>query len=634
MARSGVRLVVALGLGVTALALGSTPAVAQPGSPPPGVPVLRPPVPDKPPAGAGQKTLSINFDNKPWTDVVDWFGRESGLVWVGSIKVPGSFTVKAAPDQKFTIPEIVDLMNEQLLVKKFLLIRRGMSFTILPADEPIDPTLIPRIAVDELPGRGRTEIVQVVAPLKTLAIQETVPELEKMLSPFGAVTPLTGANHILLQDTAGNIARILTTLNIAESETVGTDSLNYECKYVRAAQAADTLRGLLVDKDTDVTGGPAADVENASSNDRDRDRDRDRRYYQPPPPPAKPNIVNVTVDNRTNSVLVTGSAVKIILAKKILGEIDVAKDGQMPIVVGPPELRTYPVPVGTAESVAKTLQEARQSTSPTLRVMPIPNSSQIMVYATPGEHMEILKELKGTEGVTVSDAATELIPLNLLDATETAATLGRIFPAGESGILIEAQVNGPVVGLLVKGSPAQIADVKEAIKALGESPAGFPGGGASGLRVIPVPKGNATVLAEGLAEMMQKMGKAPVRVVAPGGTPYEPEAGRTADAGPTPAVSARASAGPGRHVDEPARPAGHPAGLGPVGRPRSARPGPGTADHDHRGRGPAAHLRRDRTIADTAEPDGPAVHPGAEGRGPVRDHPSAEHQCGRGGQGH
>ena len=526
MIRLRLRHILACGLGATAFAHGPMWATAQSGEPTPkptGVPVLRPDLPATPakPADAdGKKMLSINFDNKPWTDVVDWFGRESGLVWVGSIKVPGSFTVKARPDQQFTIPQVVDLMNEQLLIKKFLLIRRGMSFTILPADEKIDPTLIPRIELSELPDRGRTEIVQVVAPVKTLANEQTVPELEKMLSPFGAVTPLTGANHILLQDTAGNVARILNTINIAELENAGSESLNYPCKYVRAAQAADTLRGLLTDKDTEVTGGPEESDTESNDSRYSRDRDRDRRYY-PPPTPQKENVVNVTVDNRTNSVLVTGSALKISLAKKILSEIDVAKDGQMPVIIGPPELRTYPVPVGTAEAVAKTLQEAYQMTSPSLRAMPIPNSSQIMVYASPGEHMEILAQLKGTEGVVVSDAKTELIPLSVLDATETAATLARIFPPSESGVLIEAQTSGPVVGLFVKGTTAQIADVKEAIKALGES--GGLGGGTSGMQIIPVTNGNAAVLAEGLAEMMRKMGKEPVRVVAPGGVPYEPK---------------------------------------------------------------------------------------------------------------
>ena len=79
---------------------------------------------------------------------------------------------------------------------RFILLRRQVSFTILPSDEKIDLSLIPRpITLDELPNRGKTELVQVLRPLKTLAVEETAPEVQKMLTPFGAVSQLAEDEH-------------------------------------------------------------------------------------------------------------------------------------------------------------------------------------------------------------------------------------------------------------------------------------------------------------------------------------------------------------------------------------------------------------------------------------------------------
>ena len=58
-----------------------------------------------------------------------------------------------------------------------------------------------------------------------------------------------------------------------------------------------------------------------------------------------------------------------------------------------PELRTHNVAPGTADAIAKIIQEK----NPAIRVQAIPTSNQIMVYATPEEHAEILAQLRGSE---------------------------------------------------------------------------------------------------------------------------------------------------------------------------------------------------------------------------------------------
>ena len=109
--------------------------------------------------------------------MLDWFSKESGLTPILTIKPTGSVTIKPPKDRKFTMGEVVDLLNEAMTQQKFILIRRQVSFYIHPSDEKPDGSWVPRIELSELPTRGKTELVQVLIPLKTLAVEETAPEM-------------------------------------------------------------------------------------------------------------------------------------------------------------------------------------------------------------------------------------------------------------------------------------------------------------------------------------------------------------------------------------------------------------------------------------------------------------------------
>ena len=98
------------------------------------------------------------------------------------------------------------------MAEKWILIRREKTFLLHPADEKIDPTLVPRISLDELPKRGRMELVQVSIPAKGWLANDVLPDVKKLLGPFGSVVPLRN-DSLVVQDTAGNIAKIQKTLD-------------------------------------------------------------------------------------------------------------------------------------------------------------------------------------------------------------------------------------------------------------------------------------------------------------------------------------------------------------------------------------------------------------------------------------
>jgi RNA polymerase sigma factor (sigma-70 family) len=168
---------------------------------------------------AAEKVLSVNFTEVPWEEVLDWYGKETGLTLVATTKPTGNVTIKPPGNRKFTLAEVTDLLNESLAPQKMRLIRLQATFTIWPLDEKIDPTLIPDITPQELTKRGRTEIIRcTVGPLKTLTAAEIKPLIEQLLTPgIGTVVPLDRLNSFQITDKAGNITRIIKTLEGAKA---------------------------------------------------------------------------------------------------------------------------------------------------------------------------------------------------------------------------------------------------------------------------------------------------------------------------------------------------------------------------------------------------------------------------------
>ena len=128
------------------------------------------------PAPAPEKTHTLYFAKANWPEVLDWFAKESGLTPILTIQPTGSVDIKPPMGKKFTMGEVVDLLNEAMAQQKFILIRRQVTFYIHPSDEKINATDVPRLELSELPTRGKTELVQVLIPLKSLTAQARCPK--------------------------------------------------------------------------------------------------------------------------------------------------------------------------------------------------------------------------------------------------------------------------------------------------------------------------------------------------------------------------------------------------------------------------------------------------------------------------
>lgn len=443
---------------------------------------------------------------RPWANVFEWLSDQTGLPFISNYAPPtGTFQFIApkigTEQRRYTMPQIIDIINEALLAHKYTLIRREASLTLVPADEKIDPNLVPRILPADLDNRGATEIVSVVLPLQMLVAEDFAPEVKKLMGPFGEVVALSKANQLVMQDNAGNLRRILATVKKIESDESGqAETFSHKCLYIRAGAAEKLLKDFLGDPrqlvvevrgrdPRDQRGGDPRDPRNAQGSS----STRVRMYY-------------VTSDDRTNTVHVNGPPDKIAQAKSVLAKVDVPQPGQPPIAVGPPTLQTYAVPQGNADALAKTLQEIYKS-SATLRISAV-GTGQIMVWGGPEEQIEIARHIQGTRP---APATTELIGLTVLDAVRLSETLKAMFGDAKTGApYIEADLTRNAI--VVKGSPEQVKEVKSVIAAIGDNPATA----NSKVRIISLDKGSAATLAEALQRLLPQMRANPVKVVLPG----------------------------------------------------------------------------------------------------------------------
>lgn len=470
-----------------------------------------------------QKAIAFQMNNQPWDRVLEWLTEQTGVPFISPIKPTGSFTFIAPKDQKYTLSQIIDILNEALADQKFILIRKKTNFMVIPADQPPDPYKLQTLTVDQLAGHGDSEMVNCVITPKTLVAEDLAPQLRRMMGHFGTVSAIADANELILMDTVGDIRRINDMIKDIEKNSGGKqDSFSHKCVYIRARDAEAILTKLLGDpKDTlkivqertqaargnnnrgggrggfGFGGGPAqAGNNNQQSN-----------LVQQATANIKVRMWYVSSDDRTNTVLVTGPANKLALAKSLIEKIDVADEDKQKLPIGPRFLKSYSVANGDAKQVAAMLKDAFKGSTITEA-----GNDTIIVWGTPADQVEIAKQIMGDQQIK-----TEVIPVTTEDPAKVATMLKGMF--GES---VDSKTGAPSGApfidahpsrnaITVHGTADQVAQVKAAMRAIGED------GEAGGpMRIITLDNGSATTLAEELGRMLGRMRKNPVQVIVPG----------------------------------------------------------------------------------------------------------------------
>jgi RNA polymerase sigma-70 factor (ECF subfamily) len=190
-------------------------------------------------AQPAEKRYTFAMNNKPWSAVLEWFSEVSGLSFVSPAKPTGTFSFNGPADKQYTIPEIVDILNEALQAKgnegKYLLVRKTQTFDLVPLDEKTNYAALARnIPAEDLPRFGNTEYVAVTFRLKGPPPDGARERAQKLLGPHGALT-YRATGQLFVRDTAGNVREVLKAYTGMDvTETKGSRTLTASDSPVRA----------------------------------------------------------------------------------------------------------------------------------------------------------------------------------------------------------------------------------------------------------------------------------------------------------------------------------------------------------------------------------------------------------------
>ncbi|MEX0717803.1 MAG: secretin N-terminal domain-containing protein [Planctomycetaceae bacterium] len=433
------------------------------------------------------RTLSFNFQNAPWTDVLKLFADAAGLTLNVRDVPPGDFTYY--DDRRYSPTEALDLMNRYLLQQGHILVRHDRFLTVFDTEDGIPPNLIQTVSPEELSQRGGTELVRVSLPLGDREAAKAAEEVRALMGPQGSVFPLSSANSVVVTDIAENLIRVRELL--APPRAVEAAELTFRAfalRHVFAADAAETIRELLGqeqgvgnmndsrqgDRDRGRGGNDRDDRDNRDSRGRTDPREAFRRAFGGSGDnargltPATAALANsgraatVSVDARNNSVLVTATAADMKILDKIVEAIDIPADErglafQATRRPNQPYLVAYEVRNGDTGDIAQTLKVLH----PGMVVNEDDDLDRIHVWATPDKHREIEAHVRQLDDVAAGDTLT-LIPLNGIDAFGVTTTLSALWGDNDDAPAIQPDAGGR--HLIVRGSAAQSMQIESLVR--------------------------------------------------------------------------------------------------------------------------------------------------------------------------
>ncbi|MCA9130608.1 MAG: hypothetical protein KDB22_26145, partial [Planctomycetales bacterium] len=164
--------------------------------------------------------LTLNFNNVPWKDVIDWLAEEADLSVQNDIVPPGSFKYHDR-SRTYSVIETLDLMNASLLDKGYTFFRQDRMLRCVDFEsDDIAPEAISamadRVTEEELASRGKYEPVTVIFALERLEPEDVAKDIEQLLSVQGTVFALPLSGQVKVTDMAGNVRTIAAMIKRAE----------------------------------------------------------------------------------------------------------------------------------------------------------------------------------------------------------------------------------------------------------------------------------------------------------------------------------------------------------------------------------------------------------------------------------
>jgi len=231
-----------------------------------------------------QEQITLNFKDADITAVVNTVADLTGETFIIDPRVKGMVNVVSS--QPLSKDEVLGVFLSILEVHGFTTVTVGKAIKIVPNTQ-IRNT--PQRVVDQV-SSNRDEVITHVLPLQYVSAQELVPILRPLMDNNGHLAAYPGSNSLIFSDNASNIQRMLAIVQRVDKNT----EQEIEVIPLQYALGSEIVR--LLDKLWPQTSGDAT------------------------------NRISVGVDERSNSILISGSSGKRLEIRALISHLDTPVD--------------------------------------------------------------------------------------------------------------------------------------------------------------------------------------------------------------------------------------------------------------------------------------------------------------------
>jgi len=371
-----------------------------------------------------EEQITLNFKDAEITAVINSVADLTGKTFIIDPRVKGKVNVVSS--QPLTKDEVLGVFLSIMEVHGFTTVTVGKAIKIIP-NAQIRNT--PQRVVDQV-NSNRDEVITHVLPLQYVSAQELVPILRPLMDNNGHLAAYPGSNSLIFSDNASNIQRMLAIVQRVDKNTEQEIEV-IPLQYALGSEIVRLLDKLWPQNSKDAT-----------------------------------NRISVGVDERSNSILISGSSGKRLEIRALISHLDtpIESGGSTQVIF----LR-----YANAENVARILTGLSNSTNIATGAESAGTSgnnsniqadveSNALVITAPAAHFKSLRAVIQKLDMPRAQVHIEAIIAEV--SFETAMELGvewfvdgssgtsSTYPIGASNFADEGGSLGSIIGSIVEGT--------------------------------------------------------------------------------------------------------------------------------------------------------------------------------------
>ncbi|MEW6298401.1 MAG: type II secretion system secretin GspD [Thermodesulfobacteriota bacterium] len=290
----------------------------------------------KPPPGASDNVVAMNFQDVDIPVLARFISEITGKNFIIDEKVRGKVTIISPT--KVHADEAYAVFQSVLQVKGFTTVPSGGAIKVVPSREAKQAGL-PMLYNGSLAAAG-DEFITRLAPLRHVTAAEMAAVLQPMVSSDGLLIPYTPTNTLIITDSALNIRRLLGI--VEELDVEGQERITevIPLKHAFAADLAAKLEHITKEHSANEGTPPPQRVRTVTA-------------AGGPVPAVGGGIrpVRVLPDERTNSLIVVAGPLELKTIRRVVARLDV------PLPPGTSKINVVPLKYANAEEMLPILAD-------------------------------------------------------------------------------------------------------------------------------------------------------------------------------------------------------------------------------------------------------------------------------------